>query len=330
MDFRGLLRRAWQRGAPFFKGSLSRQRGPHDILVLMYHEVLKDAEEIEAWTVVRESAFREQMEYLSHHYKIVALDEALQGMNSPRGKREGLAVVTFDDGYSGNYRTMLPIIESMKIPVTVFVATGAVQTQTRYWYDRLILALQPGSTGTVTINLKEFGLKKYSLGPKDREEAGWTGIQRLLTDLKTLSPASREKAVASVLSQANGRSHETPGILSPLSVDDLKALAASPWVTLGAHSHCHNLLVQLSREQMSKSIQTSKSLLEDWTGRQVTHFAYPNGDYNAEVMECVRRAGFASAMAIHPRAWNESDSVYAIPRLGVGRYDSTESFKAML
>ena len=296
----------------------------------MYHEVLKDAEEIEAWTVVRESAFHEQMEYLSGNFQIVSLDKALQGINFPREKGEGLAVVTFDDGYSGNCRVMLPIIESMKIPVTVFVATGAVEAQARYWYDRLILALQPGGAEAVTLDLREFGLKKYSFSPKDRGETRWTRIQRLLTDLKTLSPASRETAVASVLGQSNPRPQGAQSALTPLSLEALKALAASPWVTLGAHSHCHNILVQLEKDEISKSIQTSKSLLEDWTGRPVTHFAYPNGDYNAKVMECVRNAGFVSAMATHPRAWNRSDSLYAIPRVGVGRYDSLDSFKATL
>ena len=68
-------------------------------------------------------------------------------------------MVTFDDGYAGNYRVLLPIVKSMNMPVTVFVATKHIQDQSLYWYDRLINALQ----GEENISLNHLLLGKYRI-----------------------------------------------------------------------------------------------------------------------------------------------------------------------
>ena len=109
---------------------------------------------------------------------------------------------------------------------------------------------------------------------------------------------------------------------------ELRELAASPLVTIGAHSHCHNILTQLPASAVAESLATSKQLLETWTGRPVRHFAYPNGDHDAAVISQVKSAGFESAMTTVARPWTRDDSPFTIPRIGVGRYDSAALFKA--
>jgi hypothetical protein len=42
----------------------------------------------------------------------------------------------------------------------------------------------------------------------------------------------------------------------------------------------------------------------------------------------VRDCGFVSSHATTPGFWRRADSVYAIPRVSVGRFDSLGSFKA--
>jgi peptidoglycan/xylan/chitin deacetylase (PgdA/CDA1 family) len=294
----------------------------------MYHEVLGDREQIDAWTVVKESDFRRQMEYLSRHFKVVSLGEALRLMEDSRDIGEKIAVVTFDDGYSGNRRCVLPIIEAYGIPITIFISTASIQNQSLYWWDRLIIALQPGRVGRVAIDLEEFKLGAYRFDPSIRGERRWTVIQSLLTDLKAISPEMREKAVSSALNQLDIPEQSSSEYLSTLSANEVKELGNSHFVTIGAHSHCHNILTQLDRDAVWESIEKSKRLLETWTDRLVSYFAYPNGDYNENVVDILRKTGFVCAMTTISRSWKAGDSMFAIPRIGVGRYDSFDLFKA--
>jgi len=294
-------------------------------VVLMYHELAPDSEDIEAWTVVSRSAFVRQMEYLSSEFNIVSLSEAL-GLIDGRSLEAGrpLAVITFDDGYSGNRHTLLPAIESLNIPVTVFVATKAVQDRLVYWYDRLISALQVDKP--VELDLAGVGLGLFRIN-RGKGAENWREIQRLLSGLKTFEPAKRAEAVEEVLGKLSGVGEKEHYRLEHLTIEEVRELSESPLVTIGAHSHCHNILTQLGREDLRESVKKSRRLLQEWTGRGVSFFSYPNGDYDEKVIDAVKAEGFECSVTTEPRAWDKADPAFAIPRVGVGRYDSMDLFK---
>lgn len=304
---------------------LRRRNLRNKAVVLMYHELAPDTADIEAWTVVSRSAFARQMEYLSSEFNIVSLSEAL-GLIDGRSCEDDrpVAVITFDDGYSGNRSTLLPVIESLNIPVTVFVATKAVQDRLVYWYDRLISALQ--SDKAVELDLAGLGLGLYRIN-REKGAENWREIQRLLSGLKTFEPLKRTRAVEDILGSLAGLSEKDHYRLEHLSVEEVRELSESPLVTIGAHSHCHNILTQLSREELRESVKRSKLLLQEWTGRNVTFFSYPNGNYDEKVIDAVKAEGFECSVTTEPRAWDKADSAFTIPRVGIGRYDSMDLFK---
>src|ERR1700693_614966 len=288
------------------------------IAVLMYHEILKDSDKIENWMVVKECDFIQQIDYLKRFFKVISLEKALQLMRGENEISENLAVVTLDDGYAGNKRGMWPIIEAKEIPVTVFVSTEAVQNQSLYWYDQVILSLQPGDNKPFKIDLEPVGLKKYKFGPRIEGEQRWDKIETLLTDLKALSPEKRAEVVKMILEQGKKPSGEASPAVSPMSIEELREMAGSKYVTFGAHSHCHNILTQLDKETARKSVESSKNLLESWTGLPVRYFAYPNGDFNGSVIENVKESGFLCGMSTVAKSWEKSDSFFKIPRYGIG------------
>ena len=189
------------------------------------------------------------------------------------------------------------------------------------------MALQPEGNGRNVLDLAGRGLGTYNFGASLSGERRWTAIDQLLSDLKALNPGAREAVVEDLLERW-GPADGPRGRLCPLSVAEVAEMARSPWVSIGAHSHCHSILVQLDRERVRESIETSKQLLEEWTDRPVDCFAYPNGDYDDTVIGAVREAGFKCGMTVLPRPWSATDSLFAIPRIGVGRYDSFDVFRA--
>lgn len=298
------------------------------VTVLMYHELAEDDDDIEAWTVVRKGEFLRQVDYLRAHYDIVTLDEALLRFQRGAAPARPAAVLTFDDGDAGNYEILLPLAESLALPVTVFIATGQVLDQRLYWFDRLVNALQ--GNRVQGIDLSRDGLRRYTIN-KRKGADNWVLIEQLLADLKMLSPGRREEITERVVRQFDTVPEPADACrIRPLTIADVKALGASRWIDIGAHSHCHNLLTQLEPHAAEQSIERSRDLLRAWTGQALRHFAYPSGAHNARLLEIVERLGFATALTTEQTLWRATHSRFRIPRVGVGRYDSLEVFKLNL
>jgi peptidoglycan/xylan/chitin deacetylase (PgdA/CDA1 family) len=314
---------AWE---PVIRGLRHRMLAD-TIVMLMYHELVEDDADIDAWTVVRRSSFLRQMEYLRTHFDVVSLEEAIARRARPARSSRPVAVITFDDGDRGNVDILLPIVERLELPVAIFVATRQIVEQRSYWFDDVMNALQ--TVEPVRIELSSHGLGDYHVNTV-RGPRNWVEIQRLLTDLKGLLPVAREQAVCKLLADLQGKAKRPGSQLAPLSLDGLRALSACPLVTVGAHSHCHNILTQIESAEVMESVATSKRLLETWTGKDVWSFAYPNGDFDDEVVDVVRRLGFRCAIGTGERLWEPEDSLFGIPRMGVGLYDSLATFKLSL
>jgi peptidoglycan/xylan/chitin deacetylase (PgdA/CDA1 family) len=311
-------------------GLARRIRLAQRAVVLAYHDVSPDRGAVDAWLSVRRCDFIRQMRYLKEHFRVVSLGLAFDEMNgemhgpSSHEADRPLAVVTFDDGYSGVKETALPVITEMKMPVTVYAATGAIESGNLYWYDRLLNGLH--KAGAVDMDMTGIGLGSYRLNQCEGAR-NWQETSRLLEDIKKLAHPERDGAVRKILERVGRAEKETLQTLRPLNVEEMKELSASPLVTIGAHSHSHRELSKLTDEEMQECVGTSKRLLEEWTGRSIDHFSYPNGDYSPRVITALKDSGFISAVTEEPGLLGRETPAFAIPRLSVGRYDSLERFK---
>ena len=84
-----------------------------------------------------------------------------------------------------------------------------------------------------------------------------------------------------------------------MSWDQIKALSTEPLCTIGAHTVSHPRLTTLSSDEARKEIVNSKQRLEDVLGIPINHFSYPHGDYNEDILQLVKEAGFTSSL----KAW---------------------------
>lgn len=64
---------------------------------------------------------------------------------------------------------------------------------------------------------------------------------------------------------------------------------------IGAHTVHHTELSSLSDPEAMKELTESKKALEDITGKPISMFCFPRGDYSERTIELVRKAGFAGA-----------------------------------
>lgn len=323
----GLRSIAGQMAATLPLQVLRRLRGVPDgaVTVLCYHTLGADDQGPDAWTALRAGDFRAQIALLRRWFDIVDMDEAFGDRRRDGGAGgKPLAVVTFDDGDIGLYRHLIPLLEEMRIPVTVYIATGQIESGVPYWFDCVMNALQ--APIAVELALDELGIWRFG---KQTGAARWLVLGSLLEALKTLTPERRAEMADRIVAQVGGGAGQGER-LGPMSVTQVQALAACPGVTIGAHSHCHNLLHQIPLQSARESVLTSRALLQGWTGQAVRHFAYPNGNHDAALRGMLRAEGFASAVAMDNGLALPKDDAFALSRIAVGRYDTQWRIKLRL
>ncbi len=302
-------------------------------LFLMYHGIAHDAEEIESSTIVREGAFRRQMEYLKENFDCLSIEEALD-RTGHQAKRLGV-VVTFDDGYQNNLKIALPILEEGGIPAIIYVTTGNVCERQLFWSDKIWIAARRSALARIDLTGISNGFGEYSfLGTGEQ----WQDcVKRLTEDIKRTDPSRREEIAEEVLIRFRESPQAKPfdinvedNVFTPLTADQVSALTAHPLITIGSHSHCHNLLNQIPLRQAEESIRKSKEILEQLTGKRVEHFSYPNGNLTPDIVTLLKDAGFKSAVSIPPGFFKYGDDPYFIKRIMVGPYTTLDMFKARL
>lgn len=97
-----------------------------------------------------------------------------------------------------------------------------------------------------------------------------------------------------------------------------------------AHTLRHPHLRTMSADAAYKEIAESKSILEKRLGKSVIAFAYPFGEYNAVVIELVRRAGFESAVTLAAGYKQRADELLTLHRIRVSYDDTLDDFAKRL
>ncbi len=308
--------------APFYGWLQKRALRAAPVTILCYHTLRPDHENLASWLALRLGDFKAQITTLRASYDIVSLDEALHPAN---GAGKPRAVLTFDDGEWAMHAHLLEIVEAQNLPVTLYVATGQIETGRPYWFDRVINALQ--QPGEVQISMD--GLGNWTIGPA-QGKARWEQIGAVLEVLKAQPEEARDALADQIIAQAGIA--DTPSFtpMAPMTLEQLQEVAAHPLVTIGAHSHGHELLDRITPDAARISIARSKELLEAWTGKTVDHFAYPNGNSAPAVVDILKDLGFRSATILEDRLAHASDPAFLLPRISVGRYDALDRLRLRL
>lgn len=294
--------------------------GSTPIPVLMYHGVVPDEFPMEAWTLIKESNFRSQMDILKACYDVTNIAEAYKSLGKKsRGKPK--AVVTFDDGYRNLYQCAYPTLGEYNIPATIFLVTDYCDRQRLFWFDKIILAIQRRSRlskdGTETI--------QAGAGLNGGSNVRWEHTQHILEYLKKLSDNDREIISDRLFAQIK-LDESIFENLYVLKADQIQKMTNSGLIKIGSHTHNHELLDKLPPDQATDSIRSSLDILNRMTGNSCHLFAYPNGNYNKETLSILESLGIFAAFTTRNGRWTFKESQFEIPRISIGSYDSLFEF----
>jgi peptidoglycan/xylan/chitin deacetylase (PgdA/CDA1 family) len=110
-----------------------------------------------------------------------------------------------------------------------------------------------------------------------------------------------------------------------MSWAQLSELAAAG-VELGAHSHSHAQLDQLSLPRLHAELTGSKHMLEDHLGQSIESLAYPYGYSTKRVREASREVGYLQAAYVGNAMAPPACDPFRVPRLTIRRSTSSKAF----
>lgn len=260
--------------------------------ILMFHGV----------DSVGAQVFVSQIEYLAEHFTIVSLDAVLERLRAqpPPARRE--VVLAFDDGLRNNYTVVYPILKRLGVQATYFVCPGLVESGRWLWNHEArerLRALTSSQRAEVCASIKS---------PESE-------VEDIIEWMKTLDPERRGVAEDDIRAATPGF-EPTPLQRERFDVmrwEELDALDPD-LITIGSHTVTHPILTTLDHSALVFEIQESRRWLERRLGREIEHFCYPGGAYNAAVLGCVRDC-YRSAVAATEAGVVAGDDQHCLHRI---------------
>jgi peptidoglycan/xylan/chitin deacetylase (PgdA/CDA1 family) len=188
-------------------------------------------------------------------------------------------MLTFDDGYRTVLTHAVPVLERHRIPATLFACTTPIERQIRFWFDAVA------------------------------ERHGEGAVEQA----KTLPHGQwRDLVAANEMAAADDDPH------APLTIDELRSVAAHDLIGIGTHTATHPILARASIEVQREEIAQSRRALESWLERPVTSLAYPNGrpgiDLTDDTVAAARAAGIEHAFSTQQGFAVPTRERYGYPR----------------
>ena len=234
------------------------------VAVLCYHGIRRgsstDYGVCFAGLHVTEAEFESHCRFIREVCHPISLDQWKASLNGGPPLPPRPVLMTFDDGYRSIFSMARPILQKYEIPAIVFVCSEPVENQELLWYDAAARCLGEAEVETMA----------------------------MLPYLEWQNACAKlDKKV---------RHGDTN---APLTVQELKMLAATSGMEIGGHTSGHARLAMASKEEQLAQVLRNKKTLEQWTGQTIRAFAYPYGlpdqDYNSISVSVVNDAGYEFA-----------------------------------
>lgn len=239
------------------------------------------------------------------------------------------AVFTLDDGYKDNREHAYPIFKRYGVPFTIYVPSSFADGTGDLWWLNLEEALRRLSSVTLEMNGTR---RSFDLSNDAAKDAAFQDIYWWMRQI----PEERARAVAARLTREAGFDPQALCRELVMSWDEIRALAADPLVTIGAHTTHHLALAKLPRDRALKEMADSIARVAAETGKPCRHFSYPYGcELSAANREfdMARELGLATAVTtrkglIHA---HHKDTPTSLPRLSLnGDFQDARYVKVLL
>lgn len=296
--------------ALFYSGALRlfqlvrRRLNGEKAYVLGFHRVLPAQERPRSHSlpgmILDEAVFADMLAYLSRRMQFVSLDAVLE--SPPATAKKPRCLVTFDDGWADTGTRAVPLLRHAGAPAVLFVPPGVVGSQEGFWIEQLLRAWSDDPS--------RLGLALLA-GRFQRIRGHKAGREAVVDWLIHMPSRQRQEILAEALPpDGSGREAGTDTIMTWEQL----TLVQEQGIEIGGHTVTHPQLTCEDEETVERELSLCRQLLQEKLGGPVRAFAYPRGDWNADVRDKVRAAGYACAFTTQPRCCTDNDDRFELPR----------------
>jgi peptidoglycan/xylan/chitin deacetylase (PgdA/CDA1 family) len=249
--------------------------------------------------LISRAMFEHHLECLGRRFQFVSLDEIGERLLSRRPFTRPVAAITFDDGYQDVYENAFPVLARKGIPAAMFVVTDLVGQPFWQIHDKLYHLI---AKAFATWNdprhelcglLADLGLPAQTL---TRPPATRTPLLAVSSLLPCLSQSDVYRVMAGLEASVGNGFHDPP---KTVTWDILRDMRRGGF-TIGSHTRSHVTLPMETPDTVAQELTGSKAKLEQRLGEPIAHFAYPGGQFTADVVQAVAKAGYTFAYTACP------------------------------
>jgi peptidoglycan/xylan/chitin deacetylase (PgdA/CDA1 family) len=235
--------------------------------------------------VLNREQTRRHVDVLGRWFDFIPLSELPERIC--RRNKKPFCLLTFDDGKRSNATEVAPELKRLGVPAVFFVVTSALGGDMPFWFDRY-----------------------WALRAKLRSVPAGLRLQSL------------KQLPYEVLTARIERACSQYGVEADLSNDDVRPMT---WeearnthrqgFTIGAHGDTHAILTLETRQAAFQNIAKSIARVSEEIGAPCTSFAFPNGNYTAELAQHAICCGAKMVMTTEPTWVDETFPLWRLPRL---------------
>jgi len=224
---------------PFFN-NLRRSIVKPYFTILLYHEI-------------DPNLFASHLEYLRRYYNIISLRDVRDALISKKDRvlPPNSLIITFDDGWKSNYE-LLPVFREYKLPVTIFLTAGLVNTNRKIW---------------------NFVLDRRNSVENDK--------------LKALPNEYKDQYLKEKYGHYPEKEYDDRSMLNQTEIEEM-----APYFDFQSHGMFHPLFTMCSEEELTVEFSESKKLLSQMTNAEVYAIAYPYNKAGRREKDVARAAGY--------------------------------------
>jgi peptidoglycan/xylan/chitin deacetylase (PgdA/CDA1 family) len=248
-----------------------------EVISIFYHAVSNDvmAHVRHLYPVVPVSVFREALVYLKEHFNFVTYD-MLQARYSHGTPLPPDAVhLSFDDGFSGCYSVVRPILLELDIPCTFFLTIDWLDNRMLYFRHQISLCVHHAKELPVTDQDEFFRTLNLQFDLSLTDLAGFTGW---IKDFRT----PQEQDIAEVCKYLGIDIPAYVKVNQPyLTTAQVQGLQADGF-TIGAHGLTHRKLGFVPQADIETEIVRSCQVIQEITGDAIVPFSFPQSAGNVD------------------------------------------------
>ncbi|HEA65719.1 MAG TPA: polysaccharide deacetylase family protein [Desulfobacterales bacterium] len=226
-----------------------------------------------------------------HGFTFISQQDVLDFID---GKTEqfppGSVWLTFDDGWKENTTEVFPVLQELRVPGTVFLATRSVE-RGFFWFD---ITKHPANAP-----FRQIGRFEY----------------------EKQSNAIREKLISELV--------QNPKVTVPhnaMSEADVKRWKDCPYIFFENHTNNHVVMSKCTDDEIKEEIRQASQKIEKWTSKKSRILCYPIGYFDKNKVSLLEECLISIALTTVENRWTPTKSLpdrYFIPRMAFPDYGPT-------